>query len=192
MDILLGIDYGAKLAGTTALAWMDKSGITIVQSEKKLDADVFILQVVSEIKPTIIFLDAPLSLPPAFTNPSSTEYFYRKGDKELYAMSPMFIGGLTARAMKLKRKLEEDNIHVFETYPAGLNKKVIQSEYYKKDLAQFEKVIRESLKVFDAKIETIATTWHQMDALLALVSALRWQQGEHLTFGDEGEGQIII
>jgi uncharacterized protein len=192
MEMLLGIDYGSKMAGTTALAWMEKSKIRILQSEKKQDADVFILQVVSEIKPTIIFLDSPLSLPPAFTNPSSTDYFYRKADKELGAMSPMFIGGLTARAIKLKRALEELEIQVFETYPAAINKKVIQSEYYKEDLERFEKMVNKSLKVFDTKILTTPTTWHQMDAVLALLSAMRWQQGEHVTFGDAEEGQIII
>jgi uncharacterized protein len=190
--MLLGIDYGAKVAGTTALAWMEKSKIRIVQSEKKKDADVFIIEIVSEIRPTIVFLDAPLSLPPAFINPSSTDYFYRQGDKELGAMSPMFIGGLTARAMKLKRALEEIDIQVFETYPAALNKKITQSEYYKKDLERFEKVVNKSLKVFDTKIIATPTTWHQMDAVLALLSALRWQRGEHVTFGNAEEGQIII
>ncbi len=192
MDKLLGIDYGAKMAGTTALAWIEKSKISILQSEKKQDADTFILQVVSAIKPSIIFLDAPLSLPPAFTNSSSSDYFYRQGDKELGAMSPMFIGGLTARAMKLKRTLAESNIQIFETYPAGLNKKVLESKYYKNDLQQFEKAINKKLTEFNVKLKPRLTNWHQMDAVLTLLSALRWQRGEYLTFGDDGEGQIII
>ncbi|MCB0547789.1 MAG: hypothetical protein KDD19_09375 [Phaeodactylibacter sp.] len=35
-------------------------------------------------------------------------------------------------------------------------------------------------------------SWHQFDALLALASGWRFCQGQHLVFGDEGEGLIIV
>jgi uncharacterized protein len=190
--MIVGIDYGAKLAGTTALAWIEGTSVLLTQSDKKKDADAFILDFIDDRKPTYVFIDAPLSIPPAFTNATSSEYFYRQADRELAAMSPMFIGGLTARAMRMKKLLEAKSIEVFETYPAALNRKVIQAESYKKDLVVFTEVIDMLLKGYEVKLKVKPITWHQIDAVLALLSALRWQRGEHLIFGNVEEGQIVV
>lgn len=190
--MLVGIDYGAKLAGTTALAWIEDSKVMLLQSEKKKDADAFILDFTTKYKPSHIFIDAPLSIPPAFLNESSNEYFYRQADKELGAMSPMFIGGLTARAMRLKKILQQNCSEVFEVYPAALNRRVLQSSAYKTDFIEFEKVMSKSLQQFNVSIKQSPTTWHQVDAVLTLLSGLRWQINQHLFFGLKEEGQIVV
>ena len=101
--IWAGIDYGSKLAGTTCIAWMKEGQLKIIQSAKNQDADEWIITQLDNESIDQIFMDAPLSLPPAFHDPLSDEFFYRAADRELKAMSPMFLGGLTARAMRLKK-----------------------------------------------------------------------------------------
>ena len=88
-----GIDYGSKLAGTTVITYDIDRVLYQLQSDKKSDADKFVLNHVTDLKPDAIYLDAPLSLPKAYFG-EGDDFFYRKGDKELRAMSPMFLGGL--------------------------------------------------------------------------------------------------
>lgn len=84
------------------------------------------------------------------------------------------------------------DIEVFETYPSALNKKVLLSDYYKNDLIEFESIVSKALALFDLKLKLTPSSWHQMDAVLALLSGLRYQQGKQLVFGNIEEGQIII
>ena len=103
----IGIDYGSKMAGTTVIAYLKSGKLHFAQSQKKKDADLFVENWVAQHQPRAIFLDAPLSLPGVYTEPEAyDDYFYRAGDRLLRAMSPMFLGGLTARAMRLSRRLK--------------------------------------------------------------------------------------
>ena len=61
----LGIDYGAKLAGTTAVCYEQNGQFHLLQSERKKDADKFIHQTIEKLQPATVFIDAPLSLPMA-------------------------------------------------------------------------------------------------------------------------------
>ena len=60
---LFGIDYGSKLAGTTVIGLLENQIVQLFASQKKKDADQFILQQIKERQPNTIFIDAPLSLP---------------------------------------------------------------------------------------------------------------------------------
>jgi len=62
-----GIDYGSKLAGTTVITYDHKGQLHQVSSAKKQDADAMILAVATELEPTSIYLDGPLSLPGAYS-----------------------------------------------------------------------------------------------------------------------------
>ena len=129
-----GIDYGSKLAGTTVVTY-DKDGKLYQKSSaKKQDADRMILSWVQSLKPDFVFIDAPLSLPAAYFG-KGENYFYREADIELKAMSPMFLGGVTARAISLKKQIEAEGVEVFETYPGGLvrSKPELKAHYNKKD-----------------------------------------------------------
>ena len=114
-----GIDYGSKLAGTTVICFDENEKLNFRQSEKKQDADAFLEKLISEKQPDSVFIDAPLSLPNAYFG-KGEDYFYRKCDREVGGMSPMFLGGLTARAIKLKSKSETPECPFYEIYPAQL------------------------------------------------------------------------
>ena len=118
---IIGIDYGAKMAGTTVIAHLHDEQLTLTQSVKKQDADKFVLEKVAAIQPTHLFLDAPLSLPGVYRSlPDCDSFFYRKSDQAVQAMSPMFLGGLTARAMQLAHQLQNQGLEIIEIYPAKL------------------------------------------------------------------------
>lgn len=184
-----GIDYGARQAGTTAVCLTEGSNLRLVSCEKGQDADVMIVDVIAHYHIQQVFLDAPLSLPGIYRGAGS-DYFYRQGDKALGAMSPMFIGGLTARAMQLKANLEAQGCTVFETYPAGIVKKVLPpSSHYKKDIAAFMAALQHQVEGWHFPV---AQTWHQVDACLAWYGGWRWQHGIAQRVGDAHEGEIIL
>lgn len=193
---IIGIDYGSKLAGTTVIAYLnDDNIVSFLTSEKKKDADKFILQSVETLKPKFIFLDAPLSLPGVYTMPEKYDnYFYRQGDKILKGMSPMFLGGLTARAMRLKMELEQKSIQVLETYPAiHAQRFELKQLNYKKKVQYIADVVDflEQQFTFPFNREQIKS-WHQVDALMAFYSGFRFINQEIEQFGEIDEGLIWV
>lgn len=192
----MGVDYGSKLAGTTAVAMVVEGQIQVWQSMKGQDADKWLLERIMELQPKVVFIDAPLTLPKVYTQTAhspTSDYFYRQGDRELQAMSPMFIGGLTARAMKLRAQLAETGVAVLETYPSALAKLLLpQLPGYKKSLAalpDYAEALQSSLKY---RLKEKPQNWHQFDALLAWYSGYRHQVGQSVLYGDAREGRIIV
>lgn len=191
-----GVDYGSKLAGTTVIASWNGKEVTFECSQKKKDADALILQKASSERPTHIFLDAPLSLPNVYKGIEGyDDYFYRKLDREVGGMSPMFLGGLTARAIRLKSQLEPLGIEVIETYPALLarhfNLKVL---HYKKQVVHIQPVVEYLRKKFPTDFVFdlhLIRSWHMVDGLLAAFSAYRFERGQHIQLGDMNEGWLV-
>jgi len=186
----IGVDYGSKVAGTTAIYYLKNDHLNCIQSEKKKDADQMLLEFIVKNKVENIFIDAPLSLPGAFTG-KSEEYFYRKCDKETKAMSPMFLGGLTARAIKLKDSLP--HVKFYETYPAYLIKKILQWEedYMKKEKLN-SKIIKRFESIMPYKLKHKPENWHQLDALACWYSGYRYFNGDAVEIGDILEGVIVV
>lgn len=186
----LGIDYGSKLAGTTAVCYLDDKQLIVRQSEKKQDADAWLSAIFEELRPEKIYLDAPLSLPKAYFGDGS-DFFYRACDRELRAMSPMFLGGLTARAMKLKSL--SPNMIFHETYPKALIDlhQELKVHYHKKEKlnARFVKLLDEHLFSFEL-LEL--KNWHQADAVLAWWSGFRHSIDQCEIVGDVAEGFILV
>lgn len=193
---IAGIDYGSKLAGTTVIASTTGTKIELLSSEKKKDADQFILNWAKAFQPETVFLDAPLSLPGKLRELEGyTDYFYRVADREVSGMSPMFLGGLTARAMRLKGLLLGLNIEVVEIYPSKLAEELGLKEInYKKQKEHLQaNLTKISPFLSDYQLEINAVkTWHHFDALLALISGFRYLNKECLFFGEEKEGIIVV
>lgn len=193
--LLCGIDYGSKLAGTTVICFLNEKNqeFSIKSSVKKQDADDFLKKELNLHKPDLVFIDAPLSLPLVYSDKEvGKDFFYRVGDRILGAMSPMFLGGLTARAMKLKSEL--NNLIFYETYPARQAKRMnLSALAYKESLEAIPKVL-EAIKSQFEEIQQIPdlNTWHEIDAVLALIGAIRHVKNENEIFGDEMEGCIYV
>ena len=193
---IAGIDYGSRLAGTTRIAWINESGIAEgIASRKGQDADALILSWAAQTRPAKIFLDAPLSLPRIYRFPDlEGDYFYRRADKTLQAMSPLFLGGLTARAMRLRAQLQQTGILVFEVYPAYLARILgIREKGYKEKAADPAGLVNALAPLCPFPLEQLPVPdWHAFDAALALWSGWRFIQGEALSFGDADEGLIYV
>ena len=193
---LVGIDYGSKLAGTTAIAWsFNRQEVFFAQSKKGSDADVFLQSEVARLQPVSIHIDAPLSLPGVYKNISGYEnYFYRQADRELGAMSPLFLGGLTARAMQLAARFAVDKIGCIEVYPAALAKELgLKSKGYKKEKSLFFELLAILCQEYQLKLPTdMPLSWHCFDALLALITGLRIERQLVRKYGDSGEGIIYV
>ncbi len=191
---IAGIDYGSKMAGTSVLCFNDDEGLVLLYSEKKKSADEFLINQLNAIKPDLIMMDAPLSLPGAYFGwKGYNNFHYRNCDLELKAMSPMFLGGLTARAISLQ-SVFEGRYSFLESYPGAFIRKYFPEwKSYKKEKAAIDTgigLLREKIEFPELKYEI--DSWHAFDALLCWISGLRFVNGEAVVFGKKKEGQIYI
>jgi uncharacterized protein len=188
-----GIDYGTKMSGNTALAYLDNIGIHVLQCPKNTDADQWITTQVTLLNLQKIYLDAPLSLPGGYLG-FNDQFHYRACDLELSAMSPMFLGGLTARAIALSKGLEKLKITSYEVYPGGFIRmhSTLQDAYHKKDSSTVAKMVESFSRMFHFPIQTPIENYHQVDALICWWIGYRHTQGLAKAYGDEKEGQIWI
>ncbi len=195
MANLWGVDYGKKLSGNTVVCKKQAMSVRFFQAEKRQDADAFLLDLMWQESPEQIFIDAPLSLPGVYCDGKNYDnYFFRRCDQQLGAMSPMFLGGVTARAMSLKDQAGELGVQLRETYPKGLAAQMRLKEYgYRLNQKYIEPcglIIRDSSQLDFPTSEL--RSWHHVDALLALLSGIRHEQNLSYTFGDAREGLIFI
>lgn len=190
---IAGIDYGNRYAGTTVICYNSHHKIRFLQSSKNADADAFLLNELSYLHPDLIMIDAPLSLPGVYWLGSDYgDHFFRGCDRELKAMSPMFLGGLTARAISLTKRM--NGTELLETYPRKLVEVLqLPAEQYKhssKDLASFAGQLKRISGVgFN---EAQITSWHHVDATLAFISGLRYLERNEKRFGIPEEGIVVV
>jgi predicted nuclease with RNAse H fold len=192
--VIAGVDYGAKLSGNTAVAILKKGKVELFKTKVKENADDFIVEVLTKHQVKMVFIDAPLSLPRSYQGikeEAEPEFFYRQCDKETGAMSPLFLGGLTARAIALKYCLNQKGIEVYETYPSYLCRLLNIERVKTADgvFEMFHRIKNELIGLF-GNIEP--QTIHEIDALLALYSAIRFCQQQHVVLGDASEGEILV
>lgn len=190
---VLGVDYGSKMAGTTVVAFRSGDQVEFKSSLKSKDADAMLFNAVEELTPDLVAIDAPLSLPGIFTGLAGCDdYFYRKCDKLTKAMSPMFLGGLTARAMKLAAQLRAMGVEVIEAYPvkAGVDMG-LKAFGYRTKAQEDEKMLQLLLKQTGIDLtEHHTLSGHHIDAALALFIAERYCQDEANHLGELPEGLI--
>lgn len=191
--MIWGVDFGAKLSGNTAVASYDGEKVKLYQAERSQDAGKWLDRLYSEMVPALIGIDAPLSLPPGYFHPGQDLHF-RKADRLLGAMSPMFIGGLTARAIEWSQGVEAKRIEVYPSaladllHPAGRKLRKSESDWFHKEvlIPTFIDLEEQELSI------EIPRTIHQLDALLALLTALRYRSGKAISYGIESEGMIWV
>ena len=188
-----GVDFGSKLAGTTAITYLHNGLLKIDQSAKGQDTDKWLLETIKDNHLNHLFIDAPLSLPGAFFG-NGDDFNYRKADRLISAMSPMFLGGLTARAIKLKYDLAKEAVPCIEVYPSGYIRKQpnLQTLYNKKILFTLPKVTDEFLKSILHEISDKPNNYHQLDSLICWHIGFKYLNGNTESLGDPDEGQIWI
>lgn len=188
-----GIDFGAKTAGTTAWCQLGPKGWVWEQCPKGQDADLWLEQMVQNHSPQALFIDAPLSLPRACIAPTPMgDFAYRSADRQLQAMSPMFLGGLTARAMRLACRFRGQGIPCHEVYPAHCASLLFPKPWYKKGkyrLSDLIAVLSPRLPQPLPSMEQLNE--HRFDALLAWFTGYQHQLGNSEWIGDPKEGCVL-
>ena len=192
--LIAGIDFGSQLAGTTVICREVEDGkVSLFRSKKGESADRFLEEHFKALSPHYIGLDAPLSLPAVYKGiPGYEDYQFRTADRLLRAMSPMFLGGLTARAMRLAGTLFTFDHTVIEVYPAALLKELQIESRYKKNTTECALLLSQIEEAVHYPPPESAATSHDVDAYLAFLSARRSTLGEGVAHGDLIEGVITV
>ncbi len=148
--------------------------------------DEEILETVKAFKPSLVGVDAPLNLP--------AEGGLRPCDRELISRGirvlPPILGGmrqLTLRAMRLKQAMEAENLKVIECFPGAV--RAVFKLPAKRRLPQTIK----ALEGLGLKIrETERLSLHEVDAILAALTARLSLEGLAETIGSPKTGEIVI
>ncbi len=204
----LGIDFGAKRSGTTALVHNREDRLTVLRCAKNEDADAFLERSVAALsggEAAAIYIDAPLSLPrvlhglsadgptDAQADPAMADWFFRAADRALGAMSPMFLGGLSARAMKLAWTWRREGHTVVETWPRGMVRLLELEGYRAKDRGAVQGFLERHAALLGLPQPLPALRdQHELDAVLAWASGLRHRRGIGSAFGEPDEGLIHL
>jgi predicted nuclease with RNAse H fold len=175
---------GIDLAGISKnpTGWALLEGKTMKTSLIYTDKEI--LEIITRNQPSLIAIDAPLSLP-------RKEEHFRKADREMikrgYRVFPPTLPAmktLTLRAVKLNRLIEENAYKTIEVHPTS-TRKALQMPL--KDW----KTIQENLKTLGLKgeIERRPLATHEIDAVTAALTATL-----HLTKQTEqvGDGKACI
>lgn len=188
---LTGIDYGSKLSGNTAIAIQTSDDtIEVFSSEKGQDADEWLIAVLLKYRPAQVYIDAPLSLPLAYFG-KGTDYMFRLCDRMTGAMSPMFLGGLTARAMQLNHSLSAFDIRLKETYPSMTVRRLPHGKEYSKKRELAPELWVDVQTALNAEIIFHSSKrTHEFDALLALYAGKLAAKHQAVIVGDTQEGLI--
>lgn len=187
MHKVAGIDYGARYSGKTVICVLEQEELRFYRPAVKEDADKFVTDFLLDFRPNVIAIDAPLSLPSAYFDEGS-DYMYRSSDRILKAMSPMFLGGLTARAIQLMKSLP--NFEWIETYPSHHVRETLAiPKKTKESLGLAIRLVRDlSGRSFGRK----PADWHELDASLCWHVAAKYVDGAAKKVGDKSEGLIHL
>ena len=188
-DLHLGIDLGARNAGTTAICHRQRGLFLFDRCAKGADTDAWLAEQVHRLRPGSIYIDAPLSLPGAYLG-RGDDHFFRAADRQAGGMSPMFLGGLTARAIRLAGIWRADGIRVHEAYPAAL----IRRNWEFLRIPAGKAIPRHTLRLLAGLCQLPPPSpadRHEADAWLCWLIGHRHRSGEASSYGDPREGVIL-
>ena len=185
----IGIDFGARSSGNTVVCERSGSLFRFHRCAKGEDSDAWLRAFVARLKPRAIYIDAPLSLPKAFYD-KGTDHFFRVADHQAKGMSPMFLGGLTARAITLSKEWRGLGIGVHEAYPAAL----IRQEWSVLKVVSGKAIPKQKLRIMAGMVQLPPpdpADRHEADAWLCWVIGVRHRAGNASVFGTKDEGLIL-
>ncbi|MBK7946540.1 MAG: DUF429 domain-containing protein [Flavobacteriales bacterium] len=185
----IGIDFGARYSANTALCRRERGLFVFERINRGDDGDEWLEQRVLELAPRAVYIDAPLSLPGAYYGRGS-DHFYREADRLAGGMSPMFLGGLTARAIRLAERWRKSGIAVHEAYPSAF----IRRSWEFLELSAGKAIPKQALRLMAGMCllpPPDPKDRHEADAWLCWVIGQRHMQGEAKELGRADEGLIL-
>ena len=194
--LIAGIDYGSKTSGFTCASVLKKNKVHLFQAKKNQNADESLKVFMEKFKPQYIGIDAPLSIPGVLRELKGfTNYHFRQADLEAKAMSPMFLGGLTARAIEIASWFKSEwGTKVIEVYPKLVSQELLlDTKRYKKEAAYLPSAVQSLARAVEWDLSNInIDNWHQFDSLLALYATERYSNNKAQSLGNKQEGLIYF
>ena len=191
MERVVGIDLAGSEKRETGFCVLEGANCFT----KILHTDKEIVSEVEKVKPAVIAIDAPLSLPKGRKGINDkTGPHFRKCDLELKKMKikffPITLGPmrkLTERGMKLKKMLEKMGYKVIETYP-GAAQDIWKIPRKQKGTEKLRRGLRK-LGIRGIKKDA---TGDELDAITCAVVARDYLKGKFIEIGDKKEGTMIL
>jgi len=180
--VVIGIDLAGKPENPTGLAiWKGK-----VMKTCLVYTDQEILENITHDRPTLTAIDAPLNLP--------RRGILRKAEKEMikrgYRIFPPKLPTmekLTIRAIKLNTLIAEKGYKTIEVHPTSTRKALNMPT---KDWTKIQLILNSVGLGRDLKGRTQSS--HELDAVIAALTARLYLQDRTESVGNETEGYIIV
>jgi predicted nuclease with RNAse H fold len=181
-NIITGIDLAAMPKNPTGLAsWKNKLISTCHLYENKK-----ILEQLTKIKPVLVAIDAPLSLP--------KEGAMRKSDREMCRRGyPVFpprfpaMEKLTLRARRITQQIKKEELHIIEVHPTSTRRALKMPA---KNWKQIQSVFIQL--GLEGDLIAHALTPHEIDAVTAALTGYLHLQRKTEFVGNEEEGYIVV
>jgi len=185
--MIVGIDLAGSEKRRTGFCYLKNNKAFT----KVLYKDEEIIGNVEKIKPKIIAIDAPLSLPKGRKKIEERGSHFRKCDLELKKFKikffPITLGPmrkLTLRGIKLKDIFVKRGIEVIEVFPGAVY-----------DLAKVKRKEKSSILKFLKnffEIENKNYTLDELDAITCCLVAKFYLENKYIEIGEKEEGTIIL
>ncbi len=195
------LSVGIDLTGSQKRA----SGISILREDKAylilLKTDEEIISTILDVKPTIISIDSPLSLPKGrcctcdscecrkYGITRECERILKKRGINIYPCLIKSMQKLTARGIKLSQVFEDYNYQVIESYP-GAAQDILRFPRKRINLKELEIDLMNMGIVPSSDKETV--THDEIDALTSALVGYFYLAGMYEAIGNIEEGYLII
>jgi len=167
---------------------------------KTLYSDGEILEAVFRAEPGLVAIDAPLSLPHGRCclrddctcrgrgHLRACDRAVRRLGIPIFALTLGPMRALTVRGMKIRGRLERENIAVVETYPGGAQ------DLWEIPRQKDRMGLKKGLRGFrlDGDIRRRGISCHELDAVTCALVAQEHLLGRSLVLGDPDEGVMVL
>lgn len=192
MYVVAGIDLAGSEKRSTGMAFLRDREVLDV---KIVHTDDEIVNGLLKVRPTVIGIDAPLSIPKgrkSIDDPDGPHF--RSCDLELRRRGirffPITLGPmrkLTNRGIRIKEELTKLNFKVFEVYP-GATQDILGIPRKTKGVEELRRgLIRIGLKNLKKGM-----TGDELDAVTAALTVQFFLEGKGELIGDEEEGLMLL
>jgi len=179
---IVGVDLAATQTNPTGWALWKKKTV----STRLVCRDDEILTLTQKHAPTLVAIDAPLSLPKGKGMRETDKAMHRMGYPVLPPLFPA-MKKLTLRAMTLAQQIRKLGLSVIEIHPSSTRKAL---QMPAKDWIAIQATLVQMGMKGDLKRR--ALTPHELDATIAALTAHLYLEGKTQLIGDTKEGYIVV
>jgi predicted nuclease with RNAse H fold len=218
---VVGVDLAAGRGTTEVAALLLRPGETpayLAEHHRAVATDADIIAAVTGACPSVVAIDAPLSLPrpvhaavlgELYDDPSASPYT-RAAERDVLwsqlGIRPLpvsFLGGLTFRAIALLPRLRAalPATALIEAFPSatlaalGISRSTAGTSKRGKATADARRAVQQGLSLWISGLPDppgLLLSADLLDALAAALTAAAFASGTYCTAGDPAEGQIVV